>query len=235
MVADASGVLLVPSFAIGRTQEIVWALDRLLEAGKIPQLPLYLDSPMASKATDIYRRHAEYFDEETRRLLAARRHAARLPEPDRDPRRPRLADDRPGAAAVHDRRLERDADRRPGPRPPAQPDRRPGRDAAVRRLPGRGHARRPSPGRREDRQARRPGPREVRCKIRSISGFSRPRRRARAARLARPLRRGQEGRRAGFPKTRLPRPRRSRGPDRDGAEGPGARLHDEDPALARDR
>ncbi len=71
MVADAGGVLLVPSFAIGRTQEIVYALDRLLEEGKIPQLPLYLDSPMASKASDIYRRHAEYFDEDARRLLQA--------------------------------------------------------------------------------------------------------------------------------------------------------------------
>jgi metallo-beta-lactamase family protein len=71
MVSDAGGVLLVPSFAIGRTQEIVYALDRLLEAGKIPQLPLYLDSPMASKASDIYRRHADYFDDDTRRLLAS--------------------------------------------------------------------------------------------------------------------------------------------------------------------
>jgi metallo-beta-lactamase family protein len=71
LVSDAGGVLLVPSFAIGRTQEIVYALDRLLEAGKIPQLPLYLDSPMASKASDIYRRHAEYFDDETRKLLQA--------------------------------------------------------------------------------------------------------------------------------------------------------------------
>src|SRR4051812_15883682 len=69
MVSDAGGVLLVPSFAIGRTQEIVYALDRLLEQGKIPELPLYLDSPMASKASAIYRRHADYFDEETRQLL----------------------------------------------------------------------------------------------------------------------------------------------------------------------
>jgi metallo-beta-lactamase family protein len=61
---------LVPSFAIGRTQEVVYELDRLLSAGKIPKLPLYLDSPMASKATDIYRRHQEYFDAETRALLA---------------------------------------------------------------------------------------------------------------------------------------------------------------------
>jgi metallo-beta-lactamase family protein len=71
LVAKAKGVLLVPSFAIGRTQEVVYELDRLLSAGKIPKLPLYLDSPMASKATDIYRRHREYFDQETRRLLAS--------------------------------------------------------------------------------------------------------------------------------------------------------------------
>ena len=69
LVAEANGVLLVPSFAIGRTQEIVWELDRLLAQGAIPQLPLYLDSPMASKASDIYRRHPEAYDEETARLL----------------------------------------------------------------------------------------------------------------------------------------------------------------------
>ena len=69
LVADHDGVLLVPSFAIGRTQEVVWELDRLLEAGKIPPLPLYLDSPMASKASDIYRHHPDYYDAETKALL----------------------------------------------------------------------------------------------------------------------------------------------------------------------
>jgi metallo-beta-lactamase family protein len=69
LVADSDGVLLVPSFAIGRTQEVVWQLDRLIERGEIPLLPLYLDSPMASKASDIYRHHPEYYDEETARLL----------------------------------------------------------------------------------------------------------------------------------------------------------------------
>ncbi len=69
LVAEANGVLLVPSFAIGRTQEVVWELDRLIERGDIPLLPLYLDSPMASKASDIYRRHPDYYDEETARLL----------------------------------------------------------------------------------------------------------------------------------------------------------------------
>ena len=72
LVAEHDGVLLVPSFAIGRTQEVVWQLDRLIAEGKIPHLPLYLDSPMASRASDVYRRHAEYFDEQTRRLLEQR-------------------------------------------------------------------------------------------------------------------------------------------------------------------
>jgi metallo-beta-lactamase family protein len=69
MVDEAKGVLLVPSFAIGRTQEVVWELDRLIAQGEIPLLPLYLDSPMASKASDIYRRYPQYYDDETRALL----------------------------------------------------------------------------------------------------------------------------------------------------------------------
>jgi metallo-beta-lactamase family protein len=69
MVAESDGVLLVPSFAIGRTQEVVWQLDRLIERGEIPLLPLYLDSPMASKASDVYRRHPDDYDAETAKLL----------------------------------------------------------------------------------------------------------------------------------------------------------------------
>ena len=68
---DAKGVLLVPSFAIGRTQEIVYELDRLLAARRMAHLQLYLDSPMAGKATDIYRKFPDYFDEDARRLIAS--------------------------------------------------------------------------------------------------------------------------------------------------------------------
>jgi Cft2 family RNA processing exonuclease len=70
LVAEHDGVLLVPSFAVGRTQEVVWELERLIAEGKIPLLPLYLDSPMASRASDIYRAHPDYYDTETRDLLA---------------------------------------------------------------------------------------------------------------------------------------------------------------------
>ncbi len=68
-VVERDGVLLIPAFAIGRTQELVWVLDRLVEADRIPLLPLYLDSPMASAASGIYRRHTEAYDAATRRLL----------------------------------------------------------------------------------------------------------------------------------------------------------------------
>jgi metallo-beta-lactamase family protein len=70
-VDAADGVLLVPSFAIGRTQELVYELDRLIDRGEIPTLPLYLDSPMASKASAIYRRHPEMYDAEAATLLAS--------------------------------------------------------------------------------------------------------------------------------------------------------------------
>ncbi|MGH2427917.1 MAG: MBL fold metallo-hydrolase RNA specificity domain-containing protein [Candidatus Limnocylindria bacterium] len=68
-VADDEGVLLVPSFAIGRTQEVIWVLDDLVREGRIPRLPLFLDSPMASRATRVYHDHPEDYDSETRALL----------------------------------------------------------------------------------------------------------------------------------------------------------------------
>jgi metallo-beta-lactamase family protein len=81
-VAARRGVLLIPAFAIGRTQEVVWVLDRLLEDGAIPPLRLYLDSPMASGASDVYRAHPEAYDEETAALLAA--HATPLDYPNQE-------------------------------------------------------------------------------------------------------------------------------------------------------
>jgi metallo-beta-lactamase family protein len=68
-VAGDHGVLLVPAFAIGRTQELIWVLDELVRDGRIPRVPLYLDSPMASRATAIYVDHPETFDDETSALL----------------------------------------------------------------------------------------------------------------------------------------------------------------------
>ena len=74
VVSDAAGrggVVLVPAFAVDRTQELLWLLRRLERAGRVPILPVYIDSPMAIEVTDIYRRHPEDCDAEMARALAA--------------------------------------------------------------------------------------------------------------------------------------------------------------------
>lgn len=61
-VAGRGGKLLIPSFAVGRTQEIVYSLHHLWRAGAIPGLPIYIDSPLAVDATAVFRMHPEVFD-----------------------------------------------------------------------------------------------------------------------------------------------------------------------------
>jgi metallo-beta-lactamase family protein len=61
-VAERGGKVLIPSFALGRTQELVYALHELLRDGKIPEVPIFIDSPLALEATDVFRMHPEIFD-----------------------------------------------------------------------------------------------------------------------------------------------------------------------------
>lgn len=61
------GAIVVPAFAVGRTQELLYHLSGLSRAGRVPRLRTYLDSPMAIDATAIYWTHPEEFDEEMRR------------------------------------------------------------------------------------------------------------------------------------------------------------------------
>ncbi len=63
------GTLLVPAFAVGRTQQIVYELHKLHNRGAIPAIPIYIDSPLATSVTDIYRLHQECFDGEIRKFL----------------------------------------------------------------------------------------------------------------------------------------------------------------------
>jgi metallo-beta-lactamase family protein len=69
-VAARGGKLLVPSFAVGRTQELVYALNQLFQLGKIPRVPIFIDSPLAIDATAVFRVHPEIFDR-TERLIDA--------------------------------------------------------------------------------------------------------------------------------------------------------------------
>ncbi|MGB0909475.1 MAG: MBL fold metallo-hydrolase RNA specificity domain-containing protein [Nitrospirales bacterium] len=57
--------IIIPAFAIGRTQELVMRIKELVQAKEVVPLPIFIDSPLASKATNIFRRHPECFDEET--------------------------------------------------------------------------------------------------------------------------------------------------------------------------
>jgi metallo-beta-lactamase family protein len=58
------GKLIVPAFSVGRTQEIVYTLDKLENEGRLPEIPVFVDSPMAVNATEIFRMHPECFDAE---------------------------------------------------------------------------------------------------------------------------------------------------------------------------
>ncbi len=61
--AGRGGKVLIPSFAVGRTQELVYALHALWLTGKIPGIPIYIDSPLAVNATEVFRLHPEIFDQ----------------------------------------------------------------------------------------------------------------------------------------------------------------------------
>jgi metallo-beta-lactamase family protein len=65
------GKVLIPAFSVGRTQEIVYALNQLEHQGRIPRLPVYVDSPLSTAVTKVFEKHAECFDTETAAFLKA--------------------------------------------------------------------------------------------------------------------------------------------------------------------
>jgi len=63
------GKIIVPAFAVGRTQQLVLLLHELFDQQRIPRIPIFVDSPLAIEVTKIFRKHAECFDDETREYL----------------------------------------------------------------------------------------------------------------------------------------------------------------------
>ncbi len=63
------GKIIIPAFAVGRVQEVVWILKGLIDSRRIAPIPIYVDSPLAVNATEIFDRHPECFDSETREVL----------------------------------------------------------------------------------------------------------------------------------------------------------------------
>lgn len=61
------GKIIIPSFALGRTQEVVYTFHKLMKDKKIPDMQLYVDSPLAVNVTDIFRKHPECYDERTKK------------------------------------------------------------------------------------------------------------------------------------------------------------------------
>ena len=70
------GKVVVPAFSVGRTQELVYSLNRMISDGELPRMPVFVDSPLATNATDIFRKHPDYFDDETHQFMQTGNHPA---------------------------------------------------------------------------------------------------------------------------------------------------------------
>ena len=68
-VFDRRGKIIIPSFAVGRTQLLVYVLHKLFDQNRIPEIPIYVDSPLAVKATKVFEEHPECYDRETNRIF----------------------------------------------------------------------------------------------------------------------------------------------------------------------
>ena len=68
---ERGGKVLIPSFALERAQEIVYHLNALILQGRLPRTPIYLDSPMATAITEVFDKHPDYLDEDSRKLYSS--------------------------------------------------------------------------------------------------------------------------------------------------------------------
>ena len=73
MTFKRGGNVVIPSFAVGRTQDILYILNKLVHEGRLKTIAIYVDSPLAEEATKIYLAHPEVYDEEARRILKERK------------------------------------------------------------------------------------------------------------------------------------------------------------------
>jgi metallo-beta-lactamase family protein len=72
--------VIIPAFAVERTQDIIFTIGQLMRKGLIPSVPVYIDSPLAISATEIFKRNSDCFDEETKTLLSGGENPLELPE-----------------------------------------------------------------------------------------------------------------------------------------------------------
>ena len=170
-VAARGGKVLVPAFALGRAQELIYSLHQLWRARKIPEIPIYVDSPLAVDVTTVFRMHPEVFDQRER-LIASESRIFDFPlvRYVRTVEESKALDTSPGPMVIVGGLGHGGV--RTHPPPPRARHRRPPQPGPLRRLPGRAHAGPAHQG------GRRPGPRSSatssRCAPRSqsIDGYS---------------------------------------------------------------
>lgn len=75
-----NGVLLIPAFAMERTQELLFEIRDLISSNRIPKMGVFIDSPLAIKATEIYPKYAKYFDEEAKKQFSSSSQLFDFPE-----------------------------------------------------------------------------------------------------------------------------------------------------------
>jgi metallo-beta-lactamase family protein len=70
------GKVIIPAFAVGRTQELIYHLNMMMFANDVPPAPVFVDSPLAVNASQVFKKHPEYFDDETRWFVQQASHPA---------------------------------------------------------------------------------------------------------------------------------------------------------------
>ena len=69
LLLEKKGKLIIPAFSLDRTQEILFALDQMERAGKLPAVPVYVDSPLSVETTKIVEKHIECYNENLREYM----------------------------------------------------------------------------------------------------------------------------------------------------------------------
>ncbi len=68
-IAKRKGTLMIPAFAMERTQQILYEINELVENRRVPRMPIFMDSPLAIKATEVFKKYEHYFNKETRGII----------------------------------------------------------------------------------------------------------------------------------------------------------------------
>ncbi len=66
---EKQGKLIIPSFAIGRTQEVVYSLNKFFNSGELPRVNIYVDSPLAVNATEIFRMYTDHLNGDVQQVM----------------------------------------------------------------------------------------------------------------------------------------------------------------------